>query len=106
MRARQKSNDKSFGRRWIGALSTLFISIVFLRPVHAQESQLVTITGDVYSLTPNTMIVKAEDGLYRLYSFDRHTTKPATIPIGSQVRVMSYPSGDTDFRIAYVVTVL
>jgi hypothetical protein len=75
-------------------------------PLHAQESQLVTITGVVNSLTPNTMIVKGEDGLFRLYSFDRYTTKPATIPIGSQVRVMSYPSGDAGFRIAFVVTVL
>ena len=107
MRARRKSNDNSIGRCRIRALSTLFISTVLLSmSVQAQESELVTITGAVNSLTPNTMIVKAEDGLFRLYSFDRQTTKPATIPIGSQVRVMSYPSGDAGFRIAYVVTVL
>lgn len=107
MPARWKSNDNSFGRCRIGALCTLFIGTVLLSmPAHAQESQLVTITGAVNSLTPNTMIVKAEDGLFRLYSFDRHTTKPATIPIGSRVRVMSHPSGDAGFRIAYVVTVL
>ena len=97
----------SFGKCRIGALVSLFISTVFLSmPVHAQESQLATITGTLHSLTRNTMVVKAEDGLYRLYTFDRTTTKPATIPIGSQVRVLSYPSGDAGFRIAYVVTVL
>jgi len=52
------------------------------------------------------MVVKAEDGRFRLYAFDQNTTKPATIPIGSQVRVLSYPSGDPAFRIAYVVTVV
>ena len=107
MRARRESNDDSLGRCRIGALSTIFISTVLLSmPVYAQESQLVTITGAVNSLTSNTMIVKAEDGLFRLYSFDQYTTKPATIPIGSQVRVLSYPSGDPGFRIAYLVTVL
>ena len=107
MRASRKFIDNSYGKCRIGALSFLFISTVFLSlPVHAQESQLVTITGVLNSLTRNTMVVRAEDGLYRLYTFDRNTTKPATIPIGSQVRVLSYPSGDAGFRVAYVVTVL
>ena len=107
MRVGRKSDDNFFGKCRIGALSSLIISTVFLSmPVHAQESQLVTITGALHSVTRNTMIVKAEDGLFRLYTFDRYTTKPETIPIGSQVRVLSYPSGDAGFRIAYVVTVL
>ena len=107
MRARRKLDDNSFGKCRIGALGSLFISTVFLSlPVHAQESQLVTINGALNSLTRNTMVVRAEDGRYRLYTFDRNTTKPATIPIGSQVRVLSYPSGDPGFRVAYVVTIL
>src|ERR1700753_2045518 len=107
MPAKRKSNDHSFGRWRMGVLSTLFIGSVLLNmPLHGQESQLTTTIGVVNSLTRNTMIVKAEDGLFRLYTFDGYTTKPATIPIGSQVRVMSYPSGDSGFRIAYVVTVL
>lgn len=107
MRARRKSEYNSFGRCQIGALGSLFFSMVFLSmPVHAQESQLVTITGTVNSVTRNTMVMRAEDGLYRLYTFDRRTTKPETIPIGSQVRVLSHPSGDAGFRVAYVVTVL
>src|SRR5213078_4044855 len=72
----------------------------------AQESRLAAITGTLHSMTANTMVLRADDGLYRLYTFDRSTTKPSTIPIGSQVRVLSYPSGDADFRVAYVVTVL
>jgi len=89
--------SNSFGRWPIGALSSLLISTMFLSvPMHAQESQLETITGTVNSLTRSTMLVKAEDGLFKLFSFDRNTTKPATIPLGSQVRVISYPSGDAD----------
>jgi len=107
MRARRKSDYDAFGKGRIGALSSLFISMVFLSmPVQAQESHLATITGTLHSMTRNTMVVRADDGLYRLYTFDRTTTIPATIPIGSQVRVLSYPSGDADFRVAYVVTVL
>jgi len=107
MLARRKSDDNCFGKCRIGALGALFISTVLLSiPVQAQESQLVTVTGAVHSVTRNTLVVRAEDGLYRLYTFDRNTTKPATIPIGSQVRVLSYPSGDAGFRVAYVVQVL
>ena len=70
----RKSDDNSFGKCRIGALSSLIISTVFLSmPVHAQESQLVTINGALDSVTRNTMIVKAEDGLFRLYTFDRNT---------------------------------
>ncbi len=107
MGAKRKSDDNSFERCRSGVLGSLFISMVFLSiPLHAQEPQLLTITGDLYSLTKNTMVVKAEDGLFRLYSFDRYTTKPETIQIGSQVRVSSYPSDDPNIRIAYVVSVL
>ena len=107
MRARRQSDDNFFGKCRIGALGVLFISTVLLNmPVQAQESQLATVTGAVHSVTRNTLVVRAEDGLYRLYTFDRNTTKPATIPIGSQVRVLSHPSGDAGFRIAYVVQVL
>lgn len=107
MRARRKSDNNVFGKCRIGALGCLFISTMFVSaPVHAQESQMATITGTLHSLTRNTMVVRAEDGLYRLYTFDRTTTKPAAITIGSQVRVLSFPSGDASFRVAYVVTVL
>jgi hypothetical protein len=107
MRARRKSDNNVLGKCRIGALGSLFISTVFLSmPVHAQESQMATITGTLHSLTRNTMVLRADDGLYRLYTFDRTTTKPATITIGSQIRVLSFPSGDAGFRVAYVVTVL
>jgi len=107
MRASRKSDYNAFGKCRIGALGSLFISTMFLSmPMHAQESQLATLTGTLHSITRNTMVVRADDGLYRLYTFDRTTTKPETIPIGSQVRVLSYPSGDADFRVAYLVTVL
>jgi len=104
---RSPDRGNSFGRCRIGALSSLVISTLFLSmPVQAQESQLETLTGTVSSLTRNTMLVKAQDGLFKLFSFDRNTTKPATIPLGSQVRVISYPSGDAGFRIAYLITIL
>ena len=107
MRARRKSNDNSLGRCRIGVITSFLISAALLSmPAHAQASQLVTITGDVNSVNRNTMVVKAVDGRFRLYTFDQNTTKPSTIQVGSQVRVTSYPSGDGSFWIAYVVTVL
>jgi hypothetical protein len=107
MRVTRKSDADSLGWYRAIALSFLLTSGLFLSmPMQAQESELLTVTGTVNSVSRTTMVVKAEDGRYRLYSFDRNTSKPATIILGSQVRVLSYPSGDAGFRIAYVVTLL
>ena len=107
MRSMRKSDDNASLLCRVVALSVLFTSAGILSiPVQAQESQQETITGTVSSLTRTTILVKTNDGLFRLFNFDRNTTKPAAIPVGSEVRVVSYPAGDPGFRTAYVITVL
>jgi len=103
----RKSEGRFLGLRWVAVLSILFTAAPFLAiPAQAQESQQTTITGTVSSITGTTMLVKTTDGLFHLFNFDRNTTKPPKIPIGSEVRVVSYPSGSEGYRTAYVVTVL
>jgi len=107
MRSMRKSDDNASLLCRVVALSVLFTSAGILSiPVQAQESQQETITGTVSSLTRTTILVKTNDGLFRLFNFDRNTTKPAVIPVGSEVRVVSYPAGDPGFRTAYVITIL
>ena len=107
MRAIRKLNDTSLGRCPVIALTFLLTSSLFLSvPIQAQESEIVTVTGTVNSVSKNTMVMKGEDGRYRLYTFEGNTTKPAMITLGSLVRVLSYPSGEAGYRIAYVVQVL
>jgi hypothetical protein len=91
---------------WLITIGLLVVQSFFLSlPLHAQEpSEQTTITGTVISADRSSLLVKTADGRYRLFSFDRNTTKPTTIPIGSEVRVTSYPSGDPTYRTAYTVT--
>lgn len=70
----------------------LAILLLLAQPANAQPSA--TLTGAVVSSSRNTLTVRTTDGQYQLFTVDRTTTKPATIPVGSQVRV-TY-SGDED----------
>jgi hypothetical protein len=92
--------------RWLISIGFLFASAIFLSiPAQAQEpSQQTTITGTVISVTRNTLVVKTSDGRYRLFSLERDTIKPNTIPVGSEVQVVSYPSGDPSYRLSYAIT--
>ncbi len=103
-----EAGNRSSWYGWTIGLSILFVHSLFVgTPLQAQEpSEQTTTTGTVASADRSTMVVKTPDGRYRLFSFDRDTTKPSTIPIDSQVRVISYPSGDPSYRVAYVVTLM
>jgi hypothetical protein len=83
-------------------VTLLFVSF----PAQAQDVNLITTTGTVTSYTHNTVVVKSEDGQYRLFVFDRHTVKPASLPAGSGVRVTSSPTEDPTVRLAVLVTAL
>ncbi len=88
--------------------SSLFLALLSLlfgtQPVRAQgETEL---TGTVVSSSRNTVTVRDTNGRYQLFTFDRNVRKPATLPVGSQVRVTSSASDDGDVRIAREITVL
>jgi hypothetical protein len=61
-------------------------------------------TGTLVSYSKNTMVVRADSDVYRLFVFDRYTNKPATLAIGSAVRVVSTQTDDPEVRLAVVVT--
>ena len=83
-----------------------FAASLILPLLRAQEpSELTTTTGTVISVSRSTLLVKDTDGRYRLFSIDRDTTKPRTIPLNTDVQVISYPSEDPTYRIAYVVLI-
>lgn len=69
---------------------TISAVAVFLftgQPANAQDAG--TSTGSVVSTSRNTLTIRTSDGQYQLFVFDNTTKKPATIPIGSQVRITS-----------------
>jgi hypothetical protein len=72
-------------------------------PAAAQSNE--TFTGTVASSTRDTLVVRNADGQYRLYVFERGARRPAT-PVGSQVRVSSYPADEPGIHTATAVTIL
>ena len=72
----------------------------------AQEYKPPTTTGTVSSMTKNQLTVRTEEGKYFVFVFDRNTTKPDMIAVGTPVRVQWTPTQDPDVRLADVVTIL
>jgi hypothetical protein len=94
-------------RKCIGC-STVFMALVSLffgiQPVRAQNDSV--FTGTVVSSSRNTVTVRGMNGQYQLFTFDRNVRKPATLPVGSQVRVTSAASDEAGVRVAREITVL
>jgi hypothetical protein len=87
------------------AMAAAFITI---SPSFGQEpaANETAITGTVASSTRNTLVVRSAGGQHQLFVFDRDTTKPATLPAGAQVRVVSSPGEEVGVRLARHVAVL
>ena len=65
-----------------------------------------TTEGTVVSSSRLTLVVRTENDQYRLFVFDRNTSKPSVIPAGASVRVVSTPGEEPDTRLASNVTVM
>src|SRR5437879_1244066 len=48
-----------------------------------------TVEGTVVSSTRDTLVVKTDDNQFQLFTFDRDTVKPRSLPAGTRVRVVS-----------------
>jgi hypothetical protein len=75
-------------------------------PSERQVDNESTTEGSVVSSSRQTLVVRTENGEYRLFVFDRNTSKPSVIPAGASVRVVSTPGEEPDTRLASNVTVL
>jgi hypothetical protein len=74
------------------------------RPVAAQDES--TLTGTVSSSTRNTLVIRSDDGQYRLFVFERGAERPASLTAGTRVRVISTPGDDPGVRRATSVIVV
>lgn len=84
---------------------TLFtVLAVTSRPAMAQDE--VALTGTVVSSSRNTLTVRSGTGQFFLFVLERSTKKPATLPIGSRVRITSSPGEEPNVRVASDVTIL
>ncbi len=65
-----------------------------------------TIEGTVVSSTRETVVVRTDDNQFQLFVFDRYTTRPRSLPIGTRVRVVSTPGEEAGARLASNITTL
>jgi hypothetical protein len=64
-----------------------------------------SLTGTVVSSSRNTMVIRLEDGSFRLFTFDENSVHPARVSNGARVRVGSTYGDDPGYRLATNVTV-
>ena len=65
-----------------------------------------TVEGTVVSTSRETLVVKTDDNDFQLFVFDRDTTKPRTITVGTRVQVVSSAGEEEGTRLANTITVL
>jgi hypothetical protein len=94
---------KKRGRGLICGLIVLALLIAG-RPAIAQDE--VALTGTVASTSINTLTLRNAAGQFQLFVFARNVRKPAVLPVGAQVRVVSSPGNEPNVRVANEVTVL
>jgi hypothetical protein len=71
----------------------------------SSQDQNESIEGTVVSSNRSTFVVRTDENKFYLYTFDRNTTKPRTLPVGTRVRVASTQGDETGARQATNVVV-
>lgn len=70
------------------------------------SSNETTMEGTVVASTHQTLTVRTPENQFQLFVFNRYTSKPASVALGSRVSVVSVPSGDSGSRLATRIEVL
>ncbi len=71
---------------------------------HNQDES--TIQGTVVSTSRQTLVVRTDGNDFQLFVFDRYTTKPRAIAVGTRVQVVSTNGEQEGTRLARTVTAL
>jgi hypothetical protein len=91
--------------------SFLIICALLSWPVYSQQNNSssqakdqTTVEGTVVASSHITFVVKSDDNQFHLFTFDRNTNKPRTLPVGARVRVVSDQGDQAGARHATDVT--
>jgi len=87
----------------ISCFIVLGVLLVISRPAIAQSET--TTTGTIVSSSSNTLTVRSTAGQVQLFVYRRDARRPATLPMGAQVRVVSSPGTEPGVRVASEVTI-
>jgi hypothetical protein len=72
----------------------------------SQAQDQAAVEGTVVASSHITFVVRSDDNQFHLFTFDRNTNRPQTLPVGTRVRVVSDQGGQEGARHATNVTVI
>jgi hypothetical protein len=72
----------------------------------SQAQDETTVEGTVVASSHITFVVRSDDNQFHLFTFDRNTNRPRTLPVGTRVRVASDQGDQAGARHATDVTVV
>ena len=72
----------------------------------SQAQDETTVEGTVVASSNITFVVRSDANQFHLFTFDRNTNRPRTLPLGARVRVVSDQGGQEGARHATDVTVI
>ena len=84
---------------------TVLTALLLMSPPAGAQDET-TITGTVASSSRDTLTVRTGTGQYQLFIIERSTRKPATLTLGSGVRVISSPGDEPGVRMALEITAI
>jgi hypothetical protein len=73
-------------------------------PAAVQPTGDISTSGVVANATQNTLVLRAASGQFMLFVYGAHAVKPAVIPSGSTVTVLSAPRSD-GVQVAHYITI-
>jgi hypothetical protein len=83
-------------------ISSIAVLLFAGQPIYAQNAS--ASTGAVVSSTRNILTIRTADNQYQVFVLDNTTTRPASIPVGAQVRVTSTEGDGVRSATEVVVT--
>jgi hypothetical protein len=103
-------------RKILPLSSLLLVCTLFSSPAFSQQDDSSsnsssqsqdngTVEGTVVASSRTSFVVKSDNNRFQVFTFDRDTNKPATLAVGSQVRVDSDQADDSGARHATNVSV-
>ncbi|HZQ25765.1 MAG TPA: hypothetical protein VFA89_23445 [Terriglobales bacterium] len=95
------------------ACSLLFVSTFVAVSAECQENTSSSqpannnaVEGTIVSSTRNTLVVRTDDNLYQLFTYDRNAGRPASLAPGARARVTAGPADENGTRVASNVTLV
>ena len=92
--------------RYFAAFLSVLLLLLILSACPAMAQVSTAVNGTVTRSTGNSITVRTADNQFIVFTFARGVTKPKTVPVGAQVRVLSNFTEEQGVRQATDITIV